>query len=245
MTWIKRIAILLTWALVLIGGSFALISSQSLRESRPLISYEIHIQCPENQTFLIEEDLKEILQQAGAPWDSVSRAEMNIPLLEENLRKHPLVLGAEVFSTWEGVLHVEIVQKEAKARMTNGLEMMYVDEDGGTFPLSAHATSRLPLLTGLSDSTHRVKALDLLARASAHPAFPGGWAALDRDAHGRFTAYPDWHGHSIRWGHAQRFDEKAHKAHALYAQLLQANSLDSLAWMDVRFAGQVVYEFID
>ena len=60
MTWIKRIAILLTWALVLIGGSFALISSQSLRESRPLISYEIHIQCPENQAFLIEEDLKEI-----------------------------------------------------------------------------------------------------------------------------------------------------------------------------------------
>ena len=245
MTWLKRFAILLTWAIVLVGGSFALISSQSLRESRPIISYEVYIQHPENQHFLIEEDLASILSEAGAPWDSVERTEMNIPLLEENLLKHPLILGAEVFSTWEGVVLVKIVQKEAKARMTKGLEMMYVDENGGTFPLSAHATSRLPLLTGLLDSAQRVKALDLLAQSDVHPAFPGGWSALDRDHQGRFTAYPDWHGHAILWGHAQHFEEKAHKAHALYAQLLQANSLDSLAWMDVRFAGQVVYEFID
>lgn len=245
MTWFKRIIVLFTWALVLLGGIFALLSSQSLRESRPIVGYTLTIQSPENQHFLIKEDLNDVLREAGAPWDSVSRKEINIPMLEENLRKHPLVLGAEVFSTWEGVLHVEIVQKEAKARMVNGLDMMYVDNMGGTFPLSAHATARLPLLTGLEDSLQRVEALQLLQRATEHAAFPGGWSAIDRDDRGRYTAYPDWHPHAIRWGAASRFDEKAHKAHALYAQLLQAKSLDSLRWMDVRFAGQVVYEFID
>ena len=245
MTWFKRIVVVLTWTMVLVGGIFALLSSQSLRESRPILGYQLHIHTPENQHFLIKEDLENLLREAGAPWDSVTRAEINIPLLEENLRKHPLVLGAEVFSTWEGVLHVEIVQKEAKARMANGLDMMYVDESGGTFPLSAHATARLPLLTGLEDSLQRVEALQMLSHATTHPAFPGGWSALDRDDRGRYTAYPDWHPHAIRWGAASRFDEKAHKAHSLYAQLLQAKSLDSLRWMDVRFAGQVVYEFID
>ncbi len=245
MTWFKRIIVVFTWALVLIGGTFALLSSQSLRERRPIVGYVLHIQNPENQNFLVKEDLDELLRDAGAPWDSVQRVEINIPLLEEILRKHPLVLGAEVFSTWEGVLHVEIVQKEAKARMVNGLDMMYIDKHGETFPLSAHATARLPLLTGLQDSVQRVAALQLLTLAETHPAFPGGWSALHRDAQGRYTAYPDWHPHAILWGAASRFDEKAHKAHALYAQLLQAKSLDSLDWLDVRFAGQVVYEFID
>ena len=36
MTWIKRIGILLTWLVVLVGGALALISSQSVREKRPL-----------------------------------------------------------------------------------------------------------------------------------------------------------------------------------------------------------------
>ena len=181
MTWFKRIVVVLTWAMVLVGGIFALLSSQSLRESRPILGYQLHIHTPENQHFLIKEDLENLLREAGAPWDSVTRAEINIPLLEENLRKHPLVLGAEVFSTWEGVLHVEIVQKEAKARMANGLDMMYVDESGGTFPLSAHATARLPLLTGLEDSLQRVEALQMLAtqpRIRPSPEVGLPWTAM-------------------------------------------------------------------
>ena len=149
MTWVKRIVVLFTLFIVLIGGGFALISSQNVRQERPIIRYQVDIQHPDNQQFLIEDDLQKILQSAGAPWDSVARVEINIPLLEENLRKHPLVLGAEVFSTWEGVLHVEIVQKQAKARMSNELEMIYVDNQGATFPLSAHASAVLPLLQAI------------------------------------------------------------------------------------------------
>jgi hypothetical protein len=245
MTWIKRIGILLTWLVVLVGGGLALISSQSVRENRPLKGYEINIQNPENQDFLIEDDLAEILQKAGAPWDSISRKEINIPMLEENLRKHPLVLGAEVFSTWEGVVRIEIVQKEAKARVINDLEMMYVDQEGHLFPLSAHASAAVPVISGVSDSTQRVKALRLLEQAAQHPAFPGGWTAVARNEKGNYSAYPAWHPHRLDWGWPNEFEDKAHKAHALYAQLLQKKSLDSLAWMDVRFAGQVVYGFND
>jgi cell division protein FtsQ len=231
--------------LVLVGGALALISSQNLRENRPLKGYVLNIQAPNNQAFLIEEDLTDLLLQAGAPWDSVSRKEINIPMLEENLRKHPLVLGAEVFSTWEGVVRIEIVQKEAKARVINDLEMMYVDQEGQLFPLSAHASASVPVISGVLDSTQRVKALRLLEQASQHPAFPGGWSALARNEKGNYTAYPAWHPHRIDWGWPNEFEDKAHKAHALYAQLLQKKSLDSLQWMDVRYAGQVVYGFND
>ena len=245
MTWVKRIVVLFTWLIVLIGGGFALISSQNVRQERPIIRYQVDIQHPDNKQFLIEDDLQKILQSAGAPWDSVARVEINIPLLEENLRKHPLVLGAEVFSTWEGVLHVEIVQKQAKARMSNELEMIYVDNQGATFPLSAHASAVLPLLTGHLDSAARVESLFLLDQARQHPAFPGGWTALHRDDQGTYTAYPAWHAHSLNWGDAADFKVKAHKAHALYAQILQAKSMDSLQWADVRFADQIVYGFRD
>jgi len=243
MKWLKRIGILITWIAVLVGGTFALMSSQTLRNERPIISTQIEFIYPENQVFIIEEDLQEILGNFGAPWDSISRAEINIPLLEENLRNHPLVLGAEVFSTWEGVLHIQITQKEAKARVVNELGMMYVDAQGGLFPLAAHNSVVLPLVSGCKDSTDRREALELLASAANHDAFPGGWSAIAKDETGAFTVYPQWHAHSIRWGDASEFEQKAHKAHALYAELLQSRTLDSLDWLDVRYSGQVVYGF--
>ena len=63
MTWFKRIVVLFTWALVLLGGAFALLSSQSLRESRPIVGYTLTIQSPENQNFLIKEDRSSLIKK--------------------------------------------------------------------------------------------------------------------------------------------------------------------------------------
>lgn len=243
MTWLKRFGILLTWLFVIVGGGLALMSSQDLAKNRPIRDVQIEIYYPDNQVFIVESDFASMLREFGAPWDSTLRSEINISLLEEKLRNHPLILGAEVFSTWDGVLHIQLQQKKAQARIIQDTGMMYVDVQGGFFPLSKHSSLALPVLSGISDSSECKEALDLLNLASLHRAFPKGWAAMDRNERGSYTVYPQWHAHRIYWGQADHFEEKAHKVNALYAELLQSGSLDSLKWVDARFNGQVVYGF--
>jgi len=243
MIWLKRISTLVTWlgimAIMILSWSFA----SNYRANQIIFGSDISIQQPENQPLLSEEDLNEILSSWGAPWDSTDAKEINIQLLEYQLESQPLVQSAKVFSTWDGTIHMELKQKQAKARVQDEGSAYYVDAEGRPFPLSPHASLTLPIISGTADSLMTRTSLALLDQAASHQAFPGGWTHLHVDERGVMTVIPQWHPHQITWGDHDNFQDKAHKVHALYAHLLQQGALDSLQHVDVRYAGQVIYTF--
>ena len=233
---------LLTWMLVSLGMIWAYGKSTDLRTNRLLNGHQISIHQPENQIFIIPSDLHNTLDSFNLFDDSLFIEEINIRLLEEILRRHPHVEDVEVFSTWEGMLKINVIQKLAIARMINNKKMNYLDKNGNLFPLSDHASDKLPVLSGFEDSTSRLEALGFLETAIKHEAFPNGVASIHRDKNGDNTLNPEWHNHQILWGKPRLFDDKAHKAHATYAFLLQNDIIDKLSKLDLRFKGQVVYK---
>lgn len=233
---------LLTWMLVSLGMIWAYGKSADLRTNRLLKGHQISIHQPENQIFIIPSDLHNTLDSFNLFDDSLFIEEINIRLLEEILREHPHVEDVEVFSTWEGMLKINVIQKLAIARMINNKKMNYLDKNGNLFPLSDHASDKLPVLSGFEDSTSRREALGFLKTAIKHEAFPNGVASIHRDKNGDYTLNPEWHNHQILWGKPGLFDDKAHKAHATYAFLLQNDIIDKLSKLDLRFKGQVVYK---
>lgn len=243
MVWLKRISTLVTWlgiaAVMILSWSFA----SNYRENQIIFGHEILIQHPDNQLLLVEEDLNKILNSWGAPWDSTEAKEINIQLLEYQLENQPHVQSAKVFSTWDGTIHMQLNQKQAKARVQNEGSAFYVDAEGRPFPLSQHASLSLPIISGATDSTLWQASLALFDQAKTHEAFPNGWSHLHVDEQGMMTVVPTWHPHQIFWGDPTNFQDKAHKVHALYAHLLQQGAMDSLQHVDVRYAGQVVYTF--
>ncbi len=238
----KLIITLLTWVIVSLGMIWAFGEGTLMRENRLFTGYQISIQQPDNQIFIIPFDLYNTLDSFNLFGDSVLVEEINIGLLEEILREHPHILDAEVFSTWEGLLKINLIQKSAIARMINEKKMNYLDKNGNLFPLSDHASDKLPVLTGFEDSTSRLEALKFLENFFKHEAFPNGVSSIHRDENGNYTLNPEWHSHEILWGKPDFFDDKAHKANATYAYLLQNNDIDKLSKLDLRFKGQVVYK---
>lgn len=238
----KLLITLLTWLLVSLGMIWAFGKSTDLRTNRLLNGHQISIHQPENQIFIIPSDLNNTLDSFNLFDDSVLLEEINIRLLEEILRKHRHIEDAEVFSTWEGTLKINLIQKLAIARIINNKKMNYLDKNGDLFPLSDHSSDKLPVLTGFEDLSSRLEALNLLENAIKHEAFPNGVTSIHRDKNGCYTLNPEWHNHQILWGKPELFDDKAHKAHATYAFLLQNDIIDKLSKLDLRFKGQVVYK---
>ena len=238
----KLIVTTLTWFIVSFGMIWIISESNKMHEKRPIISFEIDIQQPSNQKFIIKSDFNEILNSFNIHRDTIPQQEINIALLEETLRQHQLLRDAEVFSTWEGILQINLFQKSAKARMINKKIMSYIDKNGQKFPLSNHASDQLPLLTGFHDSISRIKALSFIEKASKHSAFPNGISSINKESNGSYTVYPKWHDHFIKWGDPNLFNLKAHKAQSLYAHLLQKDKLEKLSELYLRYKSQVVYK---
>ena len=208
---------------------------------RPVPRLLVNVFTPSGQPLLLPSDLSDILTEEGAPWTGKSGKEINISLLEERLNHHPLIARAEVFSTWDGTIHVQAYQKTAKVRVIQGDKTFYLDQNGSEMPLSVHASASVPILTGDLDSARMQLGFQLLSRASQHKAFPGGWSGLTVDYFGMFTAYPVLADHALLWGRPLKFDEKANKLSVFYSYMAQAGELDSLATVNVRYHGQVVY----
>tara|TARA_Y100000389_G_C17415702_1_gene493561 strand:+ start:443 stop:1180 length:738 start_codon:yes stop_codon:yes gene_type:complete len=238
----KIIITIFTWLITSFIIIWAIKESSLIRNNQALVDHKIEIENSEKQMFLKESDVVNILQTFGDNNDSLSYKEINIALLEELLRDHPQILQAEVFSTWKGLLKINVIQKKAKARMIDNKEMAYVDEDGNLFPLSEHDSDKLTVISGFYDPEKRIQALNFIEKASKHPSFPNGISSVHKKDNGTYIVYPAWHDHSIEWGLNEFFEIKAHKAQAVYAYLLETNKLEQLSHLDLRFNGQAIYK---
>jgi cell division protein FtsQ len=223
---------------VLFAGAALGVQHQS---NRKIAGIHWMLEQPADQPLLAEQDLRQLAAKMGAPFSGKIRKEINIRLLEETLETHPLVEKAEVFSTWDGTLHVQIQQKIAKVRVIQIDKSFYLDTKGHAMPLSKRATAAVPVLTGDLDSARIQQGFRLLESAATHSTFPGGWTGLEVDRLGTFTAYPAFAPHALVWGRPLRFDDKAHRLSVFYTYMTQAGLLDSLSQVNVRFNGQVVY----
>ena len=238
----KIIITIFTWIIISFIMIWSTKESSIVRNNRALVDYQIEIENSEKQMFLKKSDVVKILETFSSNYDSISFKEINITLLEELLRDQPQILQAEVFSTWKGLLKINVTQKKAKARMIHNKGMAYVDEMGDLFPLSEHDSDKLTVISGFFDSEKRIQVLNFIEKASKHPSFPNGISSVHRENNGTYIVYPAWHEHSITWGLDDFFEIKAHKAQAVYAYLLETNNLDKLSHLDLRYSGQAVYK---
>ena len=74
---------------------------------------------------------------------------INITLLEKIINKNPFVADAEVFSTIDGKINIEVKQRRPVVRIVNFKdESFYIDDQGVFMPLSEKYTARVPVANG-------------------------------------------------------------------------------------------------
>jgi cell division protein FtsQ len=210
--------------------------------------------------FIEESDISQTIQNkfgtlAGKPVSSI-----NISLLEKIINNNPFISNAEVFSTIDGKIIIDVKQRSPVLRVINtNSESFYIDNDGVFMPLSDKFTARVPLANGYifnRESEKKVNIINQVDTASVKSKiqelfnviqFANNdefWKAeiqqLFVNVDGDIEMIPRVGNHSVIIGDDSMLDEKFRKLFLFYSEGLNKKGWNKYCTINIKFKDQVV-----
>jgi cell division protein FtsQ len=157
------------WA-VCLGGLFVLMSFISIKRAS-MLCREVKVYIPGNQYFVDRQEINSILHVGNNTLVGKKLEEINIQQLEKTLQANPFIEFAKVFADMDGVINVEVRQRQPILRVMNRFgQDFYVDQFGLKIPLSANFTAPVLVATGNIDEVF-INRIDTLHTAMAKSLF--------------------------------------------------------------------------
>ncbi len=203
-------------------------------------SLEIDIDYSKKQYFVKETEIKKLVQIEYPYLDSLYLREINIKLLEEKLDNHPSISKAEVFSTLDGILRIEVTQKMPVARFMHTGASYYLDAKGDSMPLSPNFSARVPLVTGSISTSNRAEVFQFVNTLSKDEFFRNFFAGIEISANGEWLLFPKPGHHKVLLGKPENAEVKLKKLKIFYQSAVTKKNIDSLKTINLKYKGQVI-----
>jgi len=161
---IKRIINIFIW-LILIAYLIIVLGFVSGKKSKILChSIEVTILDSINNKFIENIDILSSLSDKGYKLSGYPIENINTEKLEKLINKHPFIKNSEVYKTVDGILKIEVIQRDPIVRIINNKnESYYIDQEGAIMPLSDKYTSHVLVANGNIKESFNVKsAADIL-----------------------------------------------------------------------------------
>jgi cell division protein FtsQ len=138
------------WVICL-GGLVVLMSFIEIKKSE-VICRDVKVYIPGNQYFIDQEEVDNILQIQSHALIGRRMEAININEMENKLKANPFIESAKVYTDMDGVIKVEISQRQPILRMMNRADQdFYIDQRGLKMPLSENFTARVLVANGYID----------------------------------------------------------------------------------------------
>lgn len=214
---------------------------ESMSESKtPLTSIEILIEQDENQLFINKNDILKVLANQDDSLELRNINAINTALLEESLENHAFIAEAEVFSTLDGLLSVQVEQKLAIARVIHPAKHYYLDAEGHPFPSTKNYSATVPVFTGKTDSTSNYASFSLLNTINTVGFFKGWLAEVHTTANSEIELIPLRGRHRVIFGKNENALEKLKKLKAFYSTVVTEENLDDWKTLNVAYTKLLV-----
>jgi len=246
----RYLLISFAWALSL-GGLVVLMSFIEIKKSEVLCR-EVKVYIPGNQYFIDRQEVDKILQANNHVLVGRRMNDINIYQLEKRLRANPFIEFAKVYADMDGVINVEISQRQPVLRIINRYDQdFYVDQHGLKIPLSANFTARVLAANGYIDElfANRVDTLHTplamqLFKAANYIRNDSLWDAqvaqvyVNKDH--EIELIPRVGNNRILLGNADSLDTKFRNLLIFYKKALPQVGWDAYKTINIKYAGQVV-----
>lgn len=133
--------------LVIVAMVFLYQFSQTRFLNRPVDQIEVKLTSVNNH-FISQEMVNNLLKQKFPSASNVIVEDLDLNRLESELLQNEMIEDADVFLDVHGVLHAEVQQKTAVARVLGNQSSYYIDRKGGTMPLSKEFSAHVPVVVG-------------------------------------------------------------------------------------------------
>ncbi len=152
--------------LVCLGGLFVLMSFIGIKKAS-MLCREVKVYIPGNEYFIDRQEVNAILHVGSNTLVGKKLEDINIHQLEKTLQANPFIEFAKVYADMDGVVNVEIRQRQPILRILNRFAQdFYVDQYGLKIPLSANFTAPVLVATGNIDEIF-INRVDTLHTAMA------------------------------------------------------------------------------
>ena len=246
----KPLLISLAWILSF-GGLIVLMSFIDTKKSEVLCK-DVKIYIPGNQYFIDREEVDNILQVNSRALIGRRMEDININGLEKKLKANPFIEFAKVYTDMDGVINVEISQRQPILRLMNRFDQdFYVDQHGLKIPLSANFTARVIVANGYIDeafanqvdSLHTKLAADLFKTADyirKDSLWDAQIAQIYVNKEHEIELIPRVGNNRILLGNADSLDSKFHNLLVFYKKALPLVGWDAYKVINIKYANQVV-----
>jgi len=236
---------------ICLGGLIVLMSFIEVKKSEVLCT-NVKVYIPGNQYFIDKQEVDRILLINNKPLIGRKMEEINIHELENKLRANPFIEFAKVYTDMDGVINVEISQRQPILRIINHIDQdFYVDQHGLKIPLSTNFTARVLVANGYIDELFANR-VDTLHTAIAQQLFKTAdyirrdslWAAqiaqiyINKDH--EIELIPRAGNNRILLGDADSLDRKFHNLLVFYKKALPKVGWDTYKIINIKYANQVV-----
>jgi cell division protein FtsQ len=244
----KYILISFCW-LVSLGGMVALMSFISLKKAA-VICKDVKVYIPGNEYFIDRQEIDNIVNAhalIGRDLDGI-----NIQSLESRLKANPFVQSAKVYEDMDGVIQVEISQRQPILRIMNQSNQdFYVDEHGLKIPLSENFTAMVLVANGFIDepfngtvdTLHTQLASDIYKTADyirKDSLWTAQIAEIYVNQQHEIELIPRVGNQRILLGNADSLDNKFHNLLVFYKKALPQAGWGTYKAINIKYANQVI-----
>ena len=145
--YINNIKVIIVLAVVSIFFAF----SSSQNNAKPISEVEVSF-IGDNNLFISKTKVDKLLIQNNDYIKCVSKDNLDLKALENKLSSHDMIENSEVYITINGILKIDIKQRNPYARVISD-SSFYIDNNGTKMPLSDNYSARVLLVHGLNDES--------------------------------------------------------------------------------------------
>jgi cell division protein FtsQ len=246
----RHILISFAWVISL-GGLVVLMSFIEIKKAE-VACREVKVYIPGNQYFIDREEVDNILKVHRHKLVGRLMENINLHDLEKKLKANPFIESAKVYADMDGIIKVEISQRQPIIRVMNQFDQdYYIDQHGVKIPLSANFTARVLAANGYIDEVFANK-VDTLHTDIAKQLFKTAdfiirdslWDAqiaqvyVNQDH--EIELIPRVGNNRILLGNADDLEAKFHNLLVFYKQALPRVGWDRYKTINIKYANQVV-----
>jgi cell division protein FtsQ len=144
----KKVLDILVWVILCGGLAVSFGFSGSRSEEIECRSVSINIDRGLDHSFVEEKDILGVIRDKMGTLVGKQVSDINIALLEKWIRNNPFVDNAEVYSSVDGDVYIDVNQRSPILRIIGSRESYYVDEKGIFMPLAEKYTARVLIASG-------------------------------------------------------------------------------------------------
>ena len=237
------------WLIVGVGIVVLFIAAFQYIKNEICNNYIVKINNHQQGNFITQSEISELLNASGVLKQKQIRR-INLALLERVIEKNLWVKNAELYFENNNILHVDINQNQAIARLitVNG-NSYYLDELGKRLPIKSNATARVTVITNFPSDREKLATPDSLLLSqvtsltnliSVDSFWNAQIAQINIDFNGKFELIPTLGNQTILFGNNENAKEKFEKLLAFYKSAWIKNGINTYSTLDLRFTNQIV-----